>query len=57
MFLIENDVDLLNECGYLKNDVNRLNWELQKIVMEQSEEYLDFIKDQGESIYEKILNK
>ena len=25
MFLIENDVDLINECGYLKNDFNRLN--------------------------------
>ena len=25
LFLIKNDVDLLTECGYLKNDNNSLN--------------------------------
>ena len=24
MFLIKNDDDLIQECGYLKNDINRL---------------------------------
>ena len=45
MFLIKNNVDLLSECGYLKNDIKRLNLEFKKILMEQNEDYLDFIKD------------
>ena len=34
MFLIKNDVDLLNECGYLKNDINRQNIEFKNMFME-----------------------
>ena len=30
MFLIKNDDDLLGECGFLKNDINRLRLELKK---------------------------
>ena len=54
--LIQNDVDLLNEYAYIKNDINRLNSEFKIIFMEQNEEYLDHIKNE-ESIFEKILNK
>ena len=57
MFLIKNDNDLLTECGFLKDDINRLNLEFKNILMEQNEEYLDYIKNEEESIIEKILNK
>ena len=57
MFLIKNDVDLLNECKFLKNDIFRLTLELKKILMEQNEEYLDYINNEKESIIEKLLNK
>ena len=30
MFSTEGDVDLLDECGYLKNDLNRLCIEFKK---------------------------
>ena len=57
MFLIENDVDLFSECGFLKSDIHCLCLELRKILNEQNEDCLDHIKDQEESIIEKILNK
>ena len=55
MFLIDNDVDLLLERGYLKNDINGLCLEFKKILLEQNEDYLDYIKDQEQAIIEKIL--
>ena len=55
IFLIKNDEDLLNECGYLKNGNNRLKLEFRIILMEQNEEYLDCIKNEEESIFENIL--
>ena len=57
MFLIKNDNALLTECGFLKDDINCLNLEFKNILMEQNEEYLDYIKNEAESIIEKILNK
>ena len=57
MFSIKNDVDLLNDCGLLKNDIIRLDLEFEKILMEQNEDYLVYIKIEEESIIEKILNK
>ena len=56
-FLIQNDKDLLKECGFLKNDVHRLSLEFKNILMEENEEYLDCIKNEEVSIIEKILNK
>ena len=55
IFLIKNDVDLLNECGCLKIDASRFNLEFKNILMEQNEECLDYIKNEEESIIEKIL--
>ena len=57
LFLIKIDVDLLTECGYLGNDISRLNKKFRNILLQQKEEYLDYIKNQEESILEKILNK
>ena len=57
MFLIKNDVNLLNECGFLKGDINFLYKEFKNILLELNEDYLDHIKNQEEAIIEKILNK
>ena len=57
MFLIKNDDDLLTESGYLKSVISRLNKEFKTILIEQNEEYLDFIKTQEESNIEKSFNK
>ena len=57
MFLIKNDVDVLEECGFLKSDINSLNKEFKDILIEQSEEHLDYIKSEEEIIIEKFLKK
>ena len=57
IFLIQNDKNLLKEIGFGKNDINILNLEFKNILLEEYEIYLDYIKDQGESILEKFLNK
>ena len=42
----------------LESDIKRLNKEFKNILLEQNEEYLDYInRNQEESIIEKILNK
>ena len=57
IFLIQNDKNLLKEIGFSKNDINLLNLEFKNILLEKFENYLDYIKDQEESILEKFLNK
>ena len=57
IFLIKNDVNFLYECGFLKGDINFLYKEFKKILLELNEDYLDYIKNEEESIIEKILNK
>ena len=46
MILNKNDVDILEECGFVKNDINRLFKELKNILIEQNEEYLEYIKNE-----------
>ena len=57
MFLIKNVVDLLLECGFLQIDNNRLCLEFKILLVEQIEDYLDYIKIEEESLLEKILYK
>ena len=57
IFLIQNDKNLLKEIGFGKNDNNLLNLEFKNILLEEFENYLDYIKDKEESILEKFLNK
>ena len=57
IFSIQNDKNLLKEIGFSKNDINRLNLEFKNILIEQYENYLDYVRDQEESILEKFLNK
>ena len=57
MFSIKNDNDLLADCGFLKIDINCLNLEFKNILMEQNEEYIDYIRNEEKSIIEKFLSK
>ena len=57
MFLIKNDVNFLYECGFLKGDINYLYKEFKNYLLELNEDYLDHVKNQEESIIERILNK
>ena len=57
MFLIKDDKNLLKEVGFSKNDINSLSLEFKNILLEECEVYLDYIKNEEESILEKFLNK
>ena len=57
LFSFQNDDDLLKDCGFLKNDINKLRNEFKKTLVEQNEEYLAFIKDQEESNIEIFFRK
>ena len=50
-------MDILHEVGFSERDINRLNLEFKSILIEQHEEYFDFIKNEEESKVEKIINK
>ena len=57
IFLIQNDKNLLKEIRFSKNDINLLNLEFKNILLEEYENYLDFIKNEEESIIERVLDK
>ena len=57
MFLFKNDVNFLYECGCLKGDINFLYEEFKKTLLELNEDYLDYNKNQEESISEYFLNR
>ena len=57
IFLIQNDKNLLKEMGFSKKDNNLLNLEFKNILLGEFENYLDYIKNDEESILEKFLNK
>ena len=57
IFLIQNDKNLLKEIGFSNNDINLLNLEFKNILIEQYEDYLDYNKNEEESVLEKFLNK
>ena len=55
IFLIQNDKNLIHEVGFSQRDINRLNLEFKNLLIEQHEEWLDYIKNEEESILEKFL--
>ena len=56
IFLIQTDKNLLQEIGFSENDINRLNLEFKNKLIEQFDEYLDYIKNEEESLLEKFLD-
>ena len=49
--------NFLNECGFLKGDINFLKTEFEKFLFELNDDYLDHFKNQEESLLEKFLSK
>ena len=56
MLLIKDGKNLLKELGFSKNNVNQLSLEFKNILIEEFEQYLDYIKNEEESVIEKFLN-
>ena len=56
LFLIEKDSNLLQEIGFNQRDINRSNFQFKILLIEQHEEYWDHIKNEEESVIEKVLN-
>ena len=57
MFSIRNDNDLLTESGFLKSDINRLCREFKNVLIKPNEEYLNYMINEKETIFEKFLSK
>ena len=56
LYIFQNDEKLLREIGFGERDIN-LNLEFKTILIEQHEEYLTYVKNEEESVIEKLLNK
>ena len=46
IFLIQNDKNLLHKVGFSQRDINRLSIEFKIFLIEQHEEWLDYIKNE-----------
>ena len=57
IFLIQNDKNLINDIGFSKADINSLHLESKNVLLEEFQEYVDYIKNEEESLLEKFLNK
>ena len=57
IFLIQNDKNILKEVGFSKDDINRLSLEFKNVLLEEYENYLDYIRNEEESKIERFLNK
>ena len=57
MFLNKKDVDSFKGFGFLEKDIDRLRLEVKQILLEQNDDYLDHIKDQEDSNFDRSLNK
>ena len=57
IFLFQNDKNLLKEVGLSKTDIILLKLEFKNFLIQGYEEYLDYVKNEKESVIEKFLNK
>ena len=57
LILIQNDKDLLREIGFSERDINLLKLEFKNMKIKQLEEYLDYVKNEEQSIIERFSNK
>ena len=56
-YIFQNDRTLLCEIGFSERNINRLNLERKKLIIEKHEEYLSYVRNEEETVIEKILNK
>ena len=56
-FLNQNDKNFLLDIGFSERDINRLNLEFKNLLIEEYEEYLDYVRNEEESKIERFLNK
>ena len=56
-YIFQNDKNLIREIGFSECDINRSIIECKIILIEQHEEYLVYVKNDEESVIEKILNR
>ena len=54
LFLIQNDKNLLKEVGFSKKN-NQLSVEFKKILFEEFDDYLSYIKKRRRIYYRKIF--
>ena len=54
--LFENGRDFLRKIGFSANDKNRLKLKFKTILIEQHEEYINYDKNQEESVVARFLN-
>ena len=54
IFLIKGDKNLIKENGFSRHDMNQLSPEIKNILIEQHENYLDYVEDEEEYTVEKI---
>ena len=57
IFLFKKDNDLLHETGFSERDIHLFNLEFENVILEQIDEYYSYIKNEEESIIEKLINK
>ena len=57
IILLQNDKDLLREVSFSDRDIIHSNLECKNILIEQHEDFLDYVKNEVESVIEKFLNK
>ena len=53
LFIFQNHEDLLREIGLNECDINRLNLQFKNVLKEHHEEYLDYVKNEEESVIER----
>ena len=57
IFLIQNDENLSREIGFSERDINRLILAFKDILLGQHENYLNYVKNDEESLVERFVKK
>ena len=57
MFLIKDDKNLLKDVGFSNDDINQLSFYFKNVLLEEYENYLEYIKNEEESRIGRFLNK
>ena len=57
IFIFQIDKKSLYEIGFSEHDINRSKSEFKDTLIEHHEEYLDYVKNEKESVTENFLKK